>query len=80
MSDEVKRWAQTWDRAARAIAALHEAAAVDTQVAVQQLMPVFHLAREALPHTTSSGLVEMRRLLDHPSAASGPSAGLPHHG
>jgi hypothetical protein len=64
VSDDLKRWAETWTRAARALAALEAASAVDTQVAVQQLMPVFRLAREALPHTTTSGLVEMRRLLD----------------
>ena len=64
MSDDAKRWAQTWARAARALAALDDAAVVDTQTAVQQLMPVFRLLREALPHTTTSGLVEMRRLLD----------------
>ena len=41
-----------------------DAAAIDTQRAVLQLMPAFRLLREAEPHTTTSGLIEMRRLLD----------------
>lgn len=64
VTEDAKRWAETWERASRALAGVEEAAAIDTQTAVQQLMPVFRLAREALPQTTTSGLVEMRRLLD----------------
>jgi hypothetical protein len=63
MSD-LKRWADTWARAGRAIAEVNARNPIDRQQAVLQLMPVFRLAREALPHTTTSGLIEMRRLLD----------------
>jgi hypothetical protein len=59
----VTRWAMTWRRAAAAMAAL-DATGIDTREAVAQLMPAFALARQALPATTWSGLVEMRRLLD----------------
>ena len=62
VTNDAKRWADSWARAARALAALDPA--IDTKAAVQQLMPVFRLAREATPKTTTSGLVAMRRLLD----------------
>jgi hypothetical protein len=61
---DLKRWAETWARARRAVAEVNADSVIDTQRAVLQLMPVFRLAREALPHTTTSGLVAMRRLLD----------------
>jgi hypothetical protein len=64
VNDDLQRWAETWERAARAISRVDAANAVDAQAAVLQLMPAFRLAREALPQTRWSGLVVMRRLLD----------------
>ena len=58
------RWAETWKRAAKAIAEVEARRSIDTQSAVLQLMPAFRLAREAEPQTSTSGLVELRRILD----------------
>ncbi|MCC6809090.1 MAG: hypothetical protein IT381_16805 [Deltaproteobacteria bacterium] len=61
-----QRWASAWQRADQALRKIEAAAAagIDTQTAVAQLMPAFAIARAAAPHTTTSGLVEFRRLVD----------------
>ena len=66
MSAELLRWAETWRRASVALARIEreEAAELDVGEVLEQLRPAFTLARRAEPVTSTSGLVEMRRLLD----------------
>jgi hypothetical protein len=66
VNHDLRNWAATWQRAAVAMTEVErrEALLIDSRVALEQLRPAFALARRSEPTTTTSGLVEMRRLLD----------------
>ena len=56
-----KRWVDTWRRAGEALQRIEAETPLDVEQSLLQLMPVFALARQAEPVTTTSGLVEMQR-------------------